>query len=206
MTVTCGAAVIARLSGVVHRSRRCQAPPEVSEGRVGHIGAKGTNTLSIGYGLGLIELAHFLFSFQPRGLFVGLRVRRATHAKLGHSDRHGCIAQKTAAIVLGCFRHLSPSIHFTVRVGGRCPSCPGFSIQAVMRTAGCYVHSFGWGHGVFSFQSWSRAEGARRGSTEREHKGFDTRIEKLDLDISIRDRLGLPDQLIQPPADTTAVR
>jgi hypothetical protein len=103
---------------------RCQAPPEVGEGRVGHVGAEGTHTLSLGYGLGLIELAHFLFSFQPRGLFVGLRVRRATHAKLGHSDRHGGIAQKKAAIVLGCFRHLSPSIHFTVRVGWAMPEVP----------------------------------------------------------------------------------
>ena len=34
-------------------------------------------------------------------------------------------------------------------------------------------------------------------STEREHKHFHTRIEELDLEQAIRDRLRLPDQLIQ---------
>src|SRR3981081_4527667 len=36
------------------------------------------------------------------------------------------------------------------------------------------------------------------GSAEREGKGLDARVEELDLEASIVDRLLLPDQLIQP--------
>ena len=36
------------------------------------------------------------------------------------------------------------------------------------------------------------------GSTEREHEGFHTRIQKLDLELSINDGHGLSDQLIHP--------
>src|SRR5207245_11523370 len=36
------------------------------------------------------------------------------------------------------------------------------------------------------------------GSAERERKSFHTRIEKLDLELSIHDGFRLPDQLIHP--------
>jgi hypothetical protein len=35
-------------------------------------------------------------------------------------------------------------------------------------------------------------------SPECEHEGLDPRIEKLDLELSVLDRLRLPDQLIYP--------
>src|ERR1035438_2545599 len=38
----------------------------------------------------------------------------------------------------------------------------------------------------------------RRISTERERKPFHARIEKFDLELAVRDRLRLPDQLIHP--------
>src|SRR5207237_5238938 len=37
-----------------------------------------------------------------------------------------------------------------------------------------------------------------RGSAERERESLHARIEKLDLELSISNGLGLPDQLIQP--------
>jgi hypothetical protein len=46
---------------------------------------------------------------------------------------------------------------------------------------------------------------SRSGSAERERKSFHARIEKLDLELSIGDGLGLSDQLVQPLFGNCAV-
>jgi len=47
--------------------------------------------------------------------------------------------------------------------------------------------------------------GSCRGSAERERENFHARIEKVGLELSINDGLGLTDQLIQPRLGKRAV-